>query len=158
LDEVLRISLEVNSKPATFYALYGLGRVAQSQGDFASAHEFYAEALGLQRWQVGAPRGGAPYAWDWLKTYRFAVAYPLGGLAVLVSAQNQMERAALLFGVIEGHYKPLRFQMSAVERSEHDQAASAVRAALGEDAFQAAYDEGKKMTLDEAVTYALEEN
>jgi hypothetical protein len=68
-----------------------------------------------------------------------------------------MERAALLFGVIETHYKPLRFQMSAVERSEHDQTASAVRASLGDHGFQAAYRAGKMMILDEAVRYALEE-
>jgi hypothetical protein len=47
--------------------------------------------------------------------------------------------------------------MSAKERAEHDQAIVTARTALGEEAFAAAWEEGKKMTLDEVVEYALRE-
>jgi hypothetical protein len=69
-----------------------------------------------------------------------------------------MERAARLMGAAESLYSPLRFEMSAKERAEHDQAIAVARAALGEEAFAAAYQEGSKMTLDKAVTYAKEED
>jgi hypothetical protein len=45
--------------------------------------------------------------------------------------------------------------MSPYERAEHDQAVSAARAALGEEAFTKAWAEGQKMTIDEAIEYAL---
>jgi hypothetical protein len=38
-----------------------------------------------------------------------------------------------------------------------DQAVAVARATLGEEAFAAAWEEGKKMTLDEVVAYALAE-
>ena len=68
-----------------------------------------------------------------------------------------MGRAARLFGAAESLYIPLRFEMSAKERAEHDQAVAAARAALGEEAFAAAWEEGKRMTLEQVVNYALDE-
>ena len=95
------------------------------------------------------------FKWTWLKTYVAAISYPLEGFAILAVEQNQMPRATRLFSAAEKLHAPLRFEMSARERTEHDQAIAVARAALGEEAFTAAYEEGKKMTLDEAVAYAL---
>jgi len=72
-------------------------------------------------------------------------------------SQNQPSRAAHLFGASEILYPPLRFEMSAKEREEHDQAVASARAALGEEAFAKAWEEGSKLTLNEAVAYALKE-
>ena len=44
-----------------------------------------------------------------------------------------------------------------IDRSTHDQAMAATRAALGERAFEAAFAEGQAMSRDEAVAYALDE-
>ena len=43
-----------------------------------------------------------------------------------------------------------------VERGDHDQRAAALRAALGEAAFAAAWAEGRTMSLEEAASFALE--
>lgn len=150
-EEGLRMSREAGLKPAMFHMLYGLGQVAQSQGDYAVARTFYTEALGIQGWQVRTA-----VEWAWLKTYASAVAYPLSGLAALASAQNQMKCAASLLGAAETLFTPIRFEMSAKERVEHDQAIAAARAALGEEAFATAWEEGQKMTLVQAVEYAIE--
>jgi hypothetical protein len=69
-----------------------------------------------------------------------------------------MERAARLFGAAETLYPQIRFEMSAKERTEHNQAVAAARAALGKKAFDKAWAEGKGMTLEEAVAYALKES
>lgn len=55
-------------------------------------------------------------------------------------------------------FPPLRFEISAKERAEHDQAIAAARAALGEEKFKAAWEEGQKITLEQAVEYALQED
>ena len=39
----------------------------------------------------------------------------------------------------------------------HDQTVAAVRAALGEKLFSAAWRQGRELALDEAIAYALEE-
>jgi tetratricopeptide (TPR) repeat protein len=145
------ISRESDFKHGTFHALYGLGRVAQSQGDYATARAYYTDILEMQRQRISPL-----FKWNWLKTYVAAVAYPLTALAAVASAQNQMKRAARLLSAAESLYIPLRFEMSARERAEHDEAIAASRAALGEEAFATAWEAGKKMTLDEAVAYALQ--
>jgi hypothetical protein len=111
------------------------------------------EALALQKRRVSPL-----FNLTGLKTYVTSVSYPLEALAILASAQNRTERAARLMGAAESLYAPLRFEMSAKERAEHDQAVAVARAALGEDAFAAGYLAGSKMTLEEAVTYAQEED
>jgi non-specific serine/threonine protein kinase len=150
-EEELMIGREVGNNFATSYALQGLGRVAQFQGDYAAARSFYLEAIML----------GQETRNSWV------MALHLSALATLVVAQKQLEppplqleglrQAATLFGAAEMLIPSIRLEMSVPERAEHDQAITAARAALGEEAFSAAYEEGKKMTLDEAVAYALEE-
>jgi len=82
-------------------------------------------------------------------------AYHLDALANLAVAQNEMDQAARLFGMAETVLPVIRFEMSAAERTEHDRAVVAARAALGDEAYRAEYEEGNKMTLDQAVAYAL---
>jgi len=150
-EQGLRMSREIGPKPAMCYALYGFGRVAQSRRDYVAARAFYTEVLEI----MGQPIS-PPYKWSWLKTHTAGVAYPLSALATQAVAQNQMEQAACLLAAAETLYSPLRFEMSAAERAEHDQAIAAARAALGEEAFAAAWVEGLAMTMAQAVAYALE--
>ena len=145
-EEALVLSQEAGDKFGKALALYGLGRVTQSQGNYSSARAFHTEGIMLYQ------EGVVP-SWE-----IEGAAYHLEALATLAADQNQTKRSALLFGAADALYPPLRFEMSAKERAEHDQAIARARAALGEDGFAAAYQEGSKMTLDEAVTYAQEED
>ena len=147
------MSQKANIAHATFHSLLNLGRVAQSRDDYDQACAFYIEALKLQKRRVSPL-----FNWVWLKTYIATVSYPLEGLGILASAQNQMGRAARLIGAAENFYAPIRFEMSARERAGHDQAIASARAALGEEAFAQAWAEGQGMTLEQAAAYALEED
>jgi tetratricopeptide (TPR) repeat protein len=137
---------------AKFNAFVGLGRVAQSRGDIVEARAYYREVLGIYR-----QRTAHPSRWTSIKTRKALVAYPLDALAVLAAAQGQLEHAACLFGAVEAIYPALRYEMPAVERAERDQAVAAVRAALGKRAFAEAGEKGHRMTVDEAIAYALKE-
>jgi len=46
--------------------------------------------------------------------------------------------------------------LSPDEREPHDRQVSSVREELGESEFAAAWEEGRTMTLDQSVAYALE--
>jgi predicted ATPase/DNA-binding SARP family transcriptional activator len=152
-EEVLRMCQESGERPAMFHAFYGLGWIAQSQGDYAGASICYARMLEIQRQRIKPL-----FRLIWLKSYACIIAYPLAAFAVLAAAQKQMQRATRLLGAAENSYAPIRFEMSAKERAEHDQAIASARAALGEEAFAKAWAEGQAMTLEEAVAYALEDD
>jgi hypothetical protein len=66
-----------------------------------------------------------------------------------------LRRAARLFGAAETLHAGIRFELSAAERAEHDQAIAAARAALVEEAFAAAWAEGQAMTIEQAIQLAL---
>ena len=68
-----------------------------------------------------------------------------------------MKRAARLFGAMEAAHDLIRFVMAPIERAQREQDLAATRAELGEDAFTTAREEGRNMTLDEAVALALEQ-
>ena len=150
-EEALRMSEKTGSKTARLLALYGLGRVALSQRDYHSAGEFFTQAS-----EIRLPEATGLFGWYSLKPYGVATAYPLEAFAVLAAAQDQMERAARLFGAVESLHASMQFEMSAKERAEHEQAIASARAALGEEVFAAVWAEGRMMTMEQAITYALE--
>jgi predicted ATPase/class 3 adenylate cyclase/TolA-binding protein len=141
-EEALTLGRQLNGKYIIALALYGLGKVAQSRGEYDSSLELHKEALTIRRGTGDRP----------------GIAYSLEAFASLAFAQQRMERAAQLFGAMEALHELIRFVLSPVERAERERDLAAVCAALGKEAFSNAYDEGKKMTLDEAVAYALEES
>ena len=134
--------MESQDKFELSFALLGLGRVAQSQRDYTAARSFYSEAIDV----------GQEIRNGFIKTVY------LSACATLAAAQRQPDKAARLVGAAEKQIPSIRFELSPAERAEYDEATATARAALGEEAFTAAYEDGKSMTLDEAVAYALEEN
>ncbi len=72
------------------------------------------------------------------------------GLAGVASAQGQAARAARLFGAAGGDPPPIP-----AHRHEWERNMAAVRAQLDEEAFAAAWAEGRAMALEQAIAYAL---
>jgi hypothetical protein len=70
-------------------------------------------------------------------------------------AQAQSERAARLFGAAEALREAIGTPLPPADRAEHDRSVAAVRTALGEEAFAAAWAEGRALTLEHAVAFAL---
>jgi predicted ATPase/DNA-binding XRE family transcriptional regulator/Tfp pilus assembly protein PilF len=147
-EEALTICHEAGDKFGTAWALYGMGEVERSQGSFGSARDLNRAAIAIFR-MVGDPTHMSQHAQG--------VAYCLEASASLAFAEKQMKRAICLFSVSQKLYSPLRFEMSAAKRSQHDQAVISARRALGEDKFAAMWEMGEAMTLEEAITYPLEE-
>ncbi len=85
------------------------------------------------------------------------IAYTLAAFIALAVAQQDMRRAATLFGATENFYALLRFLMSPLERDHHERDLAATRAVLGEEIFSALWTEGSALTIEQAVAYALDE-
>jgi tetratricopeptide (TPR) repeat protein len=144
-EESLAIGNEASDPLEIAFALYGMGKVAQAQSDFTLARQLIIESITLFQ-EITNPA-------DVIQ----GVSHCLEALAILAVTQKQRNRAICLFSMSERLYAPLIFELSAAERAEHEQAVAASRAALGEKAYKAAWEAGKQMSLDEAVTYALKE-
>jgi predicted ATPase len=157
-EEVLRRSRKAVDKRGIAGSLYWLGRVAQEQGDYGAAYSLCKESLAR---------------WHELQDKLYATG-TLESLAVLALLREQPERASRLFGALEAYRESIgQPARSAVYRESIGQPArsavhgrvvqdvdryvSTVRDLLGEDGFAAKWAEGRALTFEQAVTYALEE-
>jgi hypothetical protein len=80
------------------------------------------------------------------------------GLAGVAGSAGQPERAARLFGAAEVAFTVLGAQIWASNRSDYDRNVAVVRTAFEDDTcFSAAWAEGRTMTLEKVVAYALDD-
>jgi tetratricopeptide (TPR) repeat protein len=85
------------------------------------------------------------------------IAYCLDGLAAVGAADGDAHRAALLVGVADTIRKGTGTTRESYEREIFERTQATAREALG-DAYDSAVAEGRGMTLEHAVAYALAEN
>ena len=81
----------------------------------------------------------------------------MAGLAGVAGFAGQPERAARLFGAAETALTAIGAQIWPSNRRDYDRNVAVVRAALEGKHFSAARAEGRAMTLEQAVAYALDE-
>jgi len=140
-EESLAILRELGDKSGIAYSLSNLGNVAWRQGDVAAARALHDESLAIRR-ELGDKLG---------------IAYTLEGMAALAAGQGQNERAARLWVTAEVLREAIHSPLSPKEKEAHDRKVATARASLGEEAFAAAWEAGRAMTLEQAIEYALQE-
>ena len=115
-----------------------LGATAYRQGDYAAAAGLYKEALWME-WTAGSRRRATQY---------------LARLAAVQAASGNTERAARLYGAAEMLYEHLgvTWIIPDGDRVHVD----AMRATLGDDAYNEIWSEGRSFSDAEAVEYALQ--
>ena len=138
-EESLALWRELNSKDGIACALHNLGFLAHGRGDDMQALSYFREGLALV-WELKDKRG---------------VAEAIAGLAVVAGAQGQTIRAARLLGQIEALLTSIGASLDMADQTEHDKSMADARARLCVDAFEAARAEGRVMSLEQAVVFAL---
>jgi predicted ATPase/class 3 adenylate cyclase len=118
------------------------GRAAAAEARWADAWTCYREAFGIVR-EVGADRSSA-------------LAAGLVALGSIATAHGCLDRAARLWGAADAQ-RAGRLAARFAWQASYDQELALVRASLGEGAFAAAWDAGRAMTLDDVISYALED-
>ena len=88
---------------------------------------------------------------------REGVARSLAELASVALAQARPERAARLFGAGEAMREMVNAPLPPADRVDYDRQLAALRMELDETAFAAAWAQGRAMTLEQAIEYALAE-
>ena len=164
------------------HLLNHLAIVALRQGDHRRAAGYAEEALALAR-QTGDRLAGnltlnllAQMAWASDEHERAArylreslamafelvdklgCAYCMQGLAAVAEMRGEPRRVARLIGAAEALLEAagLILYLHARDGETHQRAADAARERLGEEAWTAAWNEGRAMSFEEAVEYALE--
>jgi adenylate cyclase len=178
-EESVSVNRDTGNKWGLVAALTNLGNVAYVQGEYVTARALYEEDLALCT-EIGEKRAKA-YALLGLGLVDLAVSNPearehilhslrlrletgeqlyqtssLVGVAGLALHEGDVTFAAQLLGAVESTIKALNAVMEEELIPFHTQTLATVREQLGESAFQSAWEEGAKWSLEEAVKKALE--
>ena len=81
----------------------------------------------------------------------------LAGFAAVLGMTHQPEQAARLFGSAECLFEGMGVILDPADQQEFDHYVAVVRNQLDETAFAKAWAEGRAMTLEQAIEFALEE-
>ena len=179
LQEALTLQRAIDDRWGLAITLSNLGELASLRGDHAAAVVLSEEALTAIR-DTGDLRtaclmlhtqGRAECALgklDAAETHwtegltisrdlgdRAGMADGLDGFAHLAMARESPGRAAQIWGAAERLREEIGVVLPSYDRVNYENALSATRAALGDDAFERAWREGRAMLLEDAVQYAL---
>ncbi len=183
-DELERTSLEllrkVGNHAMAIRVLAGLGLNAYDRGDYEEAERLCVEALtparALGLWvSVGSilnnlalvvteygdfDRAAAlqqEALEEWRATrYSVGIAHSLENLARIAFRQRRWERVVVLFGAAESARVKIGTPGRLIDREENDRQLNLARSAIGEPAFNDAWNWGRSMSSDKAIDFALE--
>jgi predicted ATPase/DNA-binding winged helix-turn-helix (wHTH) protein len=140
-DESLAIRRELADRTGVAMSLRGLGLVAADEGDYPAARVLHEESLSIKR-ELGDRRG---------------IAESLEGLADVAAVLDVAGRAPRLWGGAERLREEIGCPMLPQDRARYERHVAAARTASDDDtAFDEAWQEGRAMTMEQAIEFALE--
>ncbi|MGE5264154.1 MAG: ATP-binding protein, partial [Acidobacteriota bacterium] len=176
-EQALAIFRESGNKSYVAWALGASGDVARLQGDYARARVLYEEALRVAQgdwflygWILHNLGDVAQYFGDTTRASelfkeslqhhkrageREYIAEALAGLAGVAAAEGQPERAARLFGAAEALRDGIHLSIRVYNRAPYDRYWPMAQSSTDEKTLGRAWAEGKAMSLEQAIDYAL---
>lgn len=182
VEESLAIHRARRDKRSVSAALNSLGEVARWQGDYRHAAMYYDESLSLAQetgYKVGmahvlqsqgsvtlhqgdiaqaAARFRAGLALAQELGMNNLIATCLAGLGGVAAEYGQLARAARLLGASESLLDAISAHLNPADRAEYERIVTRVCAQIDEATFAAARDDGRAMSLEQAIVYALNED
>ena len=179
-DRHLRLDERLDFKQGTAIALLNLGNLHRYQRDYDQAEQYYEKSLALCReYSLRIDRGLNLYSFGLLALHRndhplarqFFVDYFdatrgftkeistcdfLISAAAVAGGTKQPVRAAKLYGAAQALFGTTDHQIPAFDQAEFDRHIQMARDQLGEARFEALASEGRAMTMEQAIAYALE--
>jgi tetratricopeptide (TPR) repeat protein len=182
LEEAGTLFHELGAQPDEADAINLFGVLAYWKGNTQQALTYLEQAIALDkkvgnRYWANWPRANMAYVFLRDGNYQQAgkifkvclrqfqkdsspigVVYTIEGLACLRAIEGQAECAVRLFAWADAMRKKLGNPRPPVEQGNIDKGITTCLAKIGEAAFSDAYDEGKKISIEEAIAYALEKS
>ena len=162
-------------------ALITLSGISAARGELEHAIEVGDQALTLSRecgelwqrgyllnflsqanWSLGHPKRAEAQAREGVICKgalddRTGLSILLETLAWMAAERSRHQRAAELLGSADRVRESSTLPVTGLFREQHEYSVTVVVQALGKAAFQAAFDRGRAMTIDEAVAFAVDE-
>jgi tetratricopeptide (TPR) repeat protein len=136
--------------------------IAQRMGNrriYASCHSELAHALRQHRKfdeAIALYKMVLPIWQDF--GHRAAVAHELECFGYIASAQEKGHRAAKLLGAAEAIRRAINSTLNGIELVEYEKEIAALSAGMDENEMQWAWAEGRAMTMEQAIEYAMEKS
>lgn len=140
-EESLAIYRELSMRVEIPATLHNLGYTALARGDSERAETLFREGLPLQ----------IEY------NDRHGIIECISGLASVAGFRGQGERAARLFGAANALHEATGGPVWPAERIEMERQIAAARAKTDQATWDKAWAEGRQMSLEQAIGYALEQ-
>ena len=140
-QESLVILRELGDRGGIALSLGNLGSVALDQGDYAAARSLHQESLAIKR-ELGD---------------KWGIALSLEGFVGLAAAQAQPGRALQLAGAAAALRETIGVPLLPTEQARLERHLETAQRALSEEASAKALADGRTMTLEQAIAYALQE-
>ena len=180
LEEALMLYRQLDDKNGIASCLSGLGEVAVRVGDYDQAKTYLEESLQLRnelkhKWGIGATLGTLGWMalrqedYNQVRVYlgeslavrreisdKGGIAWCLEKLAESAWLEKAPERSARLFAAAAAIRKSIDSVIDPADQPEYDRILQLLGEEMGEDAFQAAWEEGNSMALDSVIKLALE--
>ena len=179
LEEALALSRELGDARSMGFELSGLGEVALRQGDYVRATQLMQESLELRKqlgnkWGVGVSLGMLGWVAmrerDWDRAIarlgeslqvrqeigdKGGSAWCLERLAGVFMVRGQAEKAVRLFGAAAALRASIGSVIDSVDQANYKRNLNSLRTKLGKERFTAAWEEGRTITIEQAIAYAL---
>jgi predicted ATPase/DNA-binding SARP family transcriptional activator len=168
-EESLVIFRELENKHGIGWTLHHLGNVVGAQGDYGAARALHEESLAIWRelgnklgigWSLNSlgrvaydrddPAAAQALFEESLTRFigledRRGVAESLEGLAAVLLAQKEAQKAVRLWGAAQTLRASIGAPLPLNEREKYNRQVGQARSTLGEDAFAAAWEEGRAL-------------
>lgn len=162
--------------------LDNLGELARYQNDFGEARKYYEASLALRSEEISIRhraivlgnlgsvlwRAGentlAERVFRESLTLKYemrdeiGLSYYFAGLAGVAYANKDFKRTARLLGIVDVLIERTKHQLDPADRQDAERTTTRTRSQLEPNVFTAAQAEGRGVTLEEAVKYALTDN
>ena len=137
-DEALRLAQEIGDRRLETYALTHRALACRADGDYPAARTFHQRSLQLAQ-ALGEPH---------------IIAENLEELASVEAADANPGLAARLLGAAQALRERLNEPIPGPGLARHNQVIANLRRALGDEQYQAAWDQGRSMPEQQAITLA----
>ena len=135
-EGALRLRREVGDAATAGIVLGDMGNLARVRGDFGRARALWRESLRIARARLD---------------HRWLISWALGNVATLLERAGDPAAAVRLGAAATAAHPFFPESIDPDERADYQQALAAARAALGEPAFDAHWEQGRTRTPAEAV-------
>ena len=154
-EESLALARELGDKRATATTVSNLGLVALEEGDYVSAWSHFGESLILRR-ELG-DKWGIALSLAGLGGVLVALG-STGNATDLAGEESETRRGARLLGAVDALLGSTGVVLEVEDRVPHERALASALRLLGPEEFAQLQAEGRAMSMEQAIDYALQED